>query len=148
MSLIYDAIIVGSGLGGLSGGAYLAKNGWKILVLEKHSIPGGYATSYRRGDFIFDSTLHLLNGVGKGQDNYKFLEWCGVSQKVEFTKLKYFARLIFPEHDIRRPSGDLQSAITILEETFPNEKQGIRSFFKEALKLYKNTIDLSLYYVL
>ena len=141
MSLIYDAIIVGSGLGGLSCGAYLAKNGWKILVLEKHSILGGYATSYRRGDFIFDSTLHLLNGVGKGQDNYKFLEWCGVSQKVEFTKLKYFARLIFPEHDIRLPSGDLQSAITILEETFPNEKQGIRSFFKEALKLYKNTIN-------
>ena len=137
-SLVYDAIIIGSGLGGLSCGAYLARNGWKILVLEKHRIPGGYATCYKRGDFVFDSTLHVLNGVGKGQDNYKFLEWCGIGEEVEFTKLKYFVRLIFPEHDIRLPSGDINRVVSILEEKFPHEKQGIRSFFKEAIKLYND----------
>lgn len=54
LPLKYDAIIVGSGLGGLACGAYLAKNDWRILVLEKHGMPGGYATCYKRGDFTFD----------------------------------------------------------------------------------------------
>jgi len=107
--MMYDAIIIGSGLGGLSCGAYLAKNGWKVLVLEKHSLPGGYATSFKRGGFTFDAALHMINGVGKGQNTYKFLEWCGVGDKIEFLKLKYFMRFIFQDLDIRLPSGDLCS---------------------------------------
>jgi prolycopene isomerase len=75
----FDAIVIGSGLGGLSCGAYLAKNGRKVLILEKHSMPGGYATNFRRGDFVFDSTLHMVDGVGKGQTMRKFLEQCNVS---------------------------------------------------------------------
>jgi phytoene dehydrogenase-like protein len=109
-------------------------------VVEKHSIPGGYATCYKRGEFVFDSTLHVLNGVGQGQDNYKFLELCGIGEAVEFAKLKYFARLVFPEHDIRLPSGDINSLISTLENNFPHEKQGIKSFFKEAVKLYNDII--------
>ena len=135
---VYDAIIIGSGLGGLSCGAYLAKNGWNVLVCEKHMVPGGYATSYKNGDFIFDSTLHLLNGVGRNQDNSRFLEIIGINEEVEFTKLKYFIRLIFPEHDIRLPSGDINLTKSVLEENFPHEREGIRSFFKEALKLSDN----------
>ena len=71
----YDAIIIGSGLGGLSCGSYLAINGWKVLVLEKHSIPGGYASSFKRGDFTFDVGLHMINGVAKGERWYKLFEW-------------------------------------------------------------------------
>ena len=138
MSQVYDAIIVGSGLGGLSCGAYLAKNGWNVLVCEKHMVPGGYATSYKNGDFIFDSTLHVLNSVGENQDSFKYLEIMGISEEVEFTKLKYFIRYIFPDHDIRIPSGNLDQVISVLEENFPHEREGIRNFFKETLKLYDN----------
>ena len=118
LSLIYDAIIVGSGLGGLSCGAYLAKNGRKILLLEKNSVSGGYATSFEKGIFTFDATLHLLNGAGKGHNVYKLLEWCGVSESLEFLKLKYFGRIVFPEHDIRIPNGDLKE---VMENSFPHE---------------------------
>jgi len=136
----YDAIIIGSGLGGLSCGAYLAKNGKKVLVLEKHSVPGGYATSFRRGAYLFDSGLHMINGVGKDQHMAKFFEWCGVAHSIEFLKIKYSLRTVFPEHDIRLPSGDLDSLIAVLEENFPAEKEGIRRLFKEMVRVHEDVL--------
>ena len=132
----YDAIIIGSGLGGLSCAAYLAKNGKKVLVLEKHNIPGGYATSFRRGAYTFDAGLHMIDGVGKGQNMAKFFELCGVADSIDFLKIKYLMRTVFPEHDIRFPSGNLEGVLSVLEEIFPDEKEGIRSLFKEMVKVY------------
>jgi len=106
------------------------------LVLEKHNVPGGYATSFRRGAYIFDSTLHMMEGVGKGQSMARFFNWCGVADELEFTKLKYSFRMVFPHHDIRLPSGNLQEVINTLEANFPSEKDGIRSFFKEMVNIY------------
>ncbi len=55
----YDAIVIGSGLGGLSGANYLAKNGHKVLLLEHHYQYGGLATWFKRpGRHIFDISLH------------------------------------------------------------------------------------------
>jgi phytoene dehydrogenase-like protein len=44
----YDVIIIGGGLGGLTAGAKLAKEGNKILLLEQHYIPGGCATVFKK----------------------------------------------------------------------------------------------------
>ena len=59
---VYDAIVVGAGLGGLTCAGYLAKNGFKVLLLEQYEVPGGYATSFLRGsdkgDFLCEVSLH------------------------------------------------------------------------------------------
>lgn len=54
----FDAIIIGAGLGGLSCGAAFARQGFKPLVIEQHTKPGGYATTFQRKDFTFDVSLH------------------------------------------------------------------------------------------
>jgi hypothetical protein len=55
----FDALIVGSGLGGLSCAAAFARQGFRPLVLEQHDKPGGYATAFKRpGSFEFEVSLH------------------------------------------------------------------------------------------
>lgn len=141
--MTYDAIIIGSGLGGLSCGSYLALNGWKVLVLEKHNVSGGYASSFKRGDFTFDVCLHMLNGVAKGERMYTLFEWCGVADRIKFKKLNYFGRVIFPEHDFRLPNNGLKDIVSVLENQFPHEKTGINSLFEEMEKIYEDQIKFS-----
>lgn len=142
--MIYDAVIIGSGLGGLSCAAYMARHGWKLLVLEKHGIPGGYATSFRRGDFTFDAVLHMIDGVGKGQKMRRLLEECGVADKIEFVKIKDFGRIILPDYDLRLPSGDIEGVVSILENAFPHERKGIRSLFRHMTRIFEDQMRFSI----
>ncbi|MEN8243468.1 MAG: FAD-dependent oxidoreductase [Thermodesulfobacteriota bacterium] len=59
----FDAIIIGSGIGGSAVGALLAHAGWKILIIEKNKIVGGRCTSYAKDGFTVDLGIHLF-GVG------------------------------------------------------------------------------------
>lgn len=63
----FDVIVVGAGNAGLAAAANTAKAGLKTLLLEKHNIPGGCATSFRRGRFEFEPSLHELCSVGTRQ---------------------------------------------------------------------------------
>ena len=64
MDYSYDVIVVGAGNAGLAAAATAAKGGLKTLLLEKHNLPGGCATSFRRGRFEFEPSLHELASVG------------------------------------------------------------------------------------
>ena len=60
----YDAVVVGAGNGGLSAACTLAKAGKKVLLVEQHNLPGGVASSYRRGRFEFETALHEMASIG------------------------------------------------------------------------------------
>ena len=62
----FDVVIVGAGIGGLATGSMLAQQGRKVLVLDRHTKPGGYATNFERDGFTFDVALHALNGATPG----------------------------------------------------------------------------------
>jgi prolycopene isomerase len=62
----YDLVVVGAGNGGLMAGCRASQLGLKTLVIEKHNLPGGCATSFRRGRFEFEASLHELTDFGEG----------------------------------------------------------------------------------
>lgn len=59
----YDYIIIGAGMGGLSAANFLGKYNKKVLVLEKHNIPGGLVSSFSRRGVHFDLGIHGLYEV-------------------------------------------------------------------------------------
>ena len=65
-SIRADAAVIGAGLGGLSAAGHLAAEGRRVVVLEHHLVPGGYAHEFKRRGFRFEVALHALDGVGPG----------------------------------------------------------------------------------
>jgi all-trans-retinol 13,14-reductase len=127
----FDAIIVGSGLGGLSCAAAFARQGFKVLLLEQHDKPGGYATSFvRPGGFEFDVSLHSTT-VGQRSGTYNLIPGLPEISEVEFVPHPSLYRAIFPEHDIRVPQRNVSAYVDLLTKTFPNEKEDLRALFDE-----------------
>lgn len=138
----WDAVIIGAGLGGLSCAAAFARQGFKPLVLEQHSIPGGYATSFKRpGGFEFDVSLHSTS-VGMRNGIANLIQGFPEIKDIEFVPHKVLYRAIFPDYDIRVPHRDVEGYIGILARHFPEEKEGIQSLFRAMQGL---VTDLSRY---
>jgi phytoene dehydrogenase-like protein len=76
---MWDAIVVGSGIGGLAAAAALAKRKRRVLVLEQHSVAGGLTQTFRRQDWSFAPGVHYIGGVGPhpGQEGQfgRLLTW-------------------------------------------------------------------------
>jgi phytoene dehydrogenase-like protein len=79
-----DIIIIGAGIAGLSAGCYAQMNGYKTMVFELHTIPGGLCTAWNRKGYVFDGCLHYLFGSGKDQPFYRLWEELGAVQGREF----------------------------------------------------------------
>ncbi|MEW6347602.1 MAG: NAD(P)/FAD-dependent oxidoreductase [Thermodesulfobacteriota bacterium] len=128
----FDAVVIGSGLGGLSCAAYMAKHGMKVLVLEQHDVVGGYATTFTRdhGRFTFDVSLHQTALTGATEAILKEL---GVLQKVEFLKGAELFRLVGNKLDITCPNADPKGFADLLVQRYPLQKDGINGFMAEML---------------
>lgn len=131
MAKKYDAVVIGAGLGGISAATFLAKNGKSVLLLERHNIPGGYASSFCRGRFEFDISLHELSGVGTPENPgplYQYLDAIGVAKKMDFIPMDHLYRVVDKNIDLTLPTGrdKCQEYIT---DNFPKEAEGIEKFF-------------------
>jgi len=132
----YDVIIIGGGLGGLTAGAKLAKNGKKVMLFEQHDRPGGCATTFNRKDFIMEVGLHEMDGLHPRDMKQKIFNDLGIFEKVEFLELPEFYRFINSRFDIVMPH-DAEEAKKVLIENFPEEEKGVLSFFDHLLNARK-----------
>ncbi|TFH46945.1 MAG: NAD(P)/FAD-dependent oxidoreductase [Bacteroidia bacterium] len=124
----YDAVIIGAGLGGLTAGAKLAKEGRKVLLIEQHSQPGGCATTFRRGDFTLEVGLHEMDGPSSRDMKSRIFNDLGVFDNVEFVRIPEFYRFLNGRISITVPH-DAEAAARILSEAFPDEASGIKAYF-------------------
>jgi len=126
-----DAVVIGAGLGGMSAAAYLAKNGRSVLLLERHNIPGGYATTFCRGRFEFDVSLHDLSAIGPPSargDLYNYLDYLGVAGKLTFLPMTDLFRIADGNIDMTIPAGR-DKIMEYLVGHFPKEAGNIERFF-------------------
>lgn len=105
----YDTIVVGSGIGGLVSGGYLAADGRRVLVLEQHDIAGGNAHVFRRRrKYEFDVGTHYLGDCGPDGLIPSILSGLGVGDRVRFRPMDNdngFDRIITPTATVDVPAG-------------------------------------------
>jgi len=124
---MYDAIIIGAGIGGLVCGCYLAKAGMKVLIVEQHNKPGGYCTSFKRQGFTFDAAAHIFGGYKYGSLG-KIFKKLGVDKKVEIRKFDPADVITTPDYKVSF-WGDLDKTIKDFQTAFPEESKNIENFF-------------------
>ncbi|MFH1233023.1 MAG: FAD-dependent oxidoreductase, partial [Patescibacteria group bacterium] len=130
----YDVIIIGSGMGGLTCSALLSKRGYKVLVLEQHYQVGGYCSSFKRGDFIFNTGVIDVSGLWeKGPLTYLLKE---TDLKKEDFFVKNTTKYILKGKEILIPDN-LNDTIKMLSELFPEETENIQGFFENVKKAYE-----------
>lgn len=127
----YDAIVIGAGNAGLTAATALQRGGARTLLLERHNIPGGCATSFVRGKFEFEVALHQLSGLGTEDKPFimrKIFNELGVMDKVEFVQEHELYRMVVKdEFDITLPAS-WSGIRDVLIENFPAEQAGIKNF--------------------
>jgi len=140
----YDVIVIGGGMAGLSAGAHLASNGLNVLLLEQHHKVGGCASNFSRGDFTFETALHLMAGGGPGRNDrglYTLLNLCGVYDKVELYELEDYYRSVFPGVDVVIPNT-WEGFEENLKAQWPEEADGIEEFHALCTGMYEDLVSV------
>jgi all-trans-retinol 13,14-reductase len=128
----YDIIIIGAGLGGLTAGAKLSREGKKVLLLEQHDRPGGCATTFKRGDYTMEVGLHEIDGPSPIDLKTKLFNELEVFKNVTFIKIPEFYHFVNDRVQITVPHNP-EEAEKILKEAFQEEKEGIEAYYRHIL---------------
>lgn len=129
----YDVIVIGAGLGGLTTGAILAREGRKVLVIERSNSVGGAASSYKSGELFVEGSLHETSDPHHPRDpKHDVLTRAGVIDKVTWVPSGAFyqarggplgAPFLMPDH--------FDAARQALSERFPEARKGIEQLLGE-----------------
>lgn len=125
----FDVVVIGSGMGGLSSALLLAKEGFKVCVLERHYRPGGCLHRFFRKRVPFETGFHYLGGVGPDGTLARYFRYLGIYDKLTYQPLDPdgFDELRFPDYSFRVPNG-WPALVKRLEEEFPGEHGAIHRF--------------------
>jgi all-trans-retinol 13,14-reductase len=129
----YDIVIVGSGLGGLVSSIILAKEGYKVCVLEKNNQFGGNLQTFVRDKTIFDTGIHYIGGLSEGQNLYKYFKYLGIMDELRLKKMDEdaFDIISFESEGEEYPHAQgYENFIKQLVKSFPDEEAALERYCK------------------
>ena len=139
----YQVIVIGAGNGGLTAAATLARSGVRVLLLERHNVPGGCATSFCRGRFEFEVALHQLSGIGTPEKQGPLrmvLDELGVLDRLELIPMHDLYRVVIPGVVDLTLKPDRAAIVATLQEHFPAYRDGIAAWFDLLWSLFGEVI--------
>ena len=130
----YDILVIGSGLGGLVSALILAKQGLKVCVLEKNNQYGGNLQTFSRDKLIFDTGVHYLGGLSKGQNLHQFFSYLEIMDDLKLEKMDEngYDKITFGSDEIEYPHAQgYENFVEQLSEYFPDERENLEDYCEE-----------------
>jgi phytoene dehydrogenase-like protein len=126
----FDALVIGSGLGGLIAGALYARAGHRVLVLERNAQFGGAATVYHHGSLAIEASLHEIDGLDAEDPKGPILRALGLDHDIPFVNVGDL-------HEVRSPllgepfvlPHGYEVALAATQQRFPHQAKGIEGYF-------------------
>ncbi len=129
--MIYDQIIIGGGLSGLAAGIRLARFGYKVLILEKHSIPGGLNSYYYRQGRLLETGLHAMTNFAppslKAAPLNRLFRQLKLSRKSFKTHQQLRSTIYFPDKLSLSFSNDLNLLFAEVDRLFPESTERFKA---------------------
>lgn len=131
----YDAIVIGSGIGGLSAAAALARVGGKrVLVLERHFKAGGFTQTFSRKEHRWDVGLHYVGEMAPASTPRKVMDLVTGGQ-VQWQQLPdRFEHFSYPGFDFEVPSDPIVYEANLVR-AFPHEAKAIKAYFGDIVRV-------------
>lgn len=130
----FDAIVIGSGLGGLTAGALYARTGARVLLLERNAAYGGAATTYQHGVLTIEASLHETThpAAPGGDPKREVFDALDLYDDVELTPVDDFQEircaLIGEPFVLPHDFGAVEAGLT---ERFPHQRKNIHGFLRQ-----------------
>ena len=128
------AVIIGSGIAGLTAGAALAKEGYEVTIFEQYHRPGGVTATIKKDGYQWDLGQLMLEGFGKDEPIGQILVELGIYDQVS-SKIDQRG-YVFPDFEIRTPGeyAGPKWRLEYLKEQFPEEAAGLDKYWKDYLR--------------
>ncbi|CAM3931270.1 MULTISPECIES: phytoene desaturase family protein [Flavobacterium] len=125
----FDAIIIGSGVGGLATAICLARAGQKVLVLEQHYVPGGWSHSFTLNGQRFSPGVHYVGLIDEGQSTSELYKGLGIANDMVFFRMneKAYEHCLINNQNYDLPAGVENLKSTLIAQ-FPKEEKNIKEY--------------------